>query len=64
MQSATLAVRDYFMHLQDRIVDALEAVDGTARFRREEVPGPDDTLSRPRVLENGPRIEKAAALVH
>jgi coproporphyrinogen III oxidase len=60
MQSATLAVRDYFMHLQDRIVETLENVDGTVRFRREEVPGPDGTLARPRVLEDGPRIEKAA----
>jgi coproporphyrinogen III oxidase len=53
-------VRTYFMDLQDRIVDALEQLDGTARFRREAVEGPNGALSRPRVLENGPHIEKAA----
>jgi hypothetical protein len=55
-----LPVRDYFMDLQDRIVAALEAIDGRARFLREEVPGPEGTLSRPRVLEDGAEIEKAA----
>lgn len=53
-------VRDYFMTLQDRIVDALESLDGSAAFRREEIPGPNGAVSRPRVLEDGPRIEKAA----
>ncbi|MFW6093125.1 MAG: oxygen-dependent coproporphyrinogen oxidase [Pseudomonadota bacterium] len=55
-----LPVRDYFMTLQDRIVSALETVDGEAEFGREEIPGPNGAVSRPRVLENGPRIEKAA----
>lgn len=53
-------VREYFMALQDRIVAALEAIDGRVRFIREEVPGPAGTLSRPRVLEDGAEIEKAA----
>jgi coproporphyrinogen III oxidase len=53
-------VREYFLDLQDRIVDALEALDGAARFRRQELPGERGALSRPRVLENGPHIEKAA----
>jgi coproporphyrinogen III oxidase len=60
MHPAMQPVRDYFMALQDRIVAALEAVDGEARFLREEVPGPGGTLSRPRVLEDGRNIEKAA----
>jgi coproporphyrinogen III oxidase len=60
MTPQMLPVRDYFMDLQDRIVAAIEAVDGRARFLREEVPGPDGTLSRPRVLEDGAEIEKAA----
>jgi coproporphyrinogen III oxidase len=60
MQADMLPVRDYFMALQDRIVAALEAVDGAAQFLREEVPGPGGTLSRPRVLEDGAHIEKAA----
>ena len=60
MTAAIEPVRDYFMSLQDRIVGALEAVDGDARFLREELPGPGGTLSRPRVLEGGHHIEKAA----
>lgn len=52
--------RDYLLGLQDRICEGLEAEDGTARFRREELPNPNGGLSRPRVLENGPVIEKAA----
>ncbi len=53
-------VRDYFITLQDRIVAALEELDGEAKFSREEISGPGGALSRPRVLEDGPRIEKAA----
>ncbi|MEM8768980.1 MAG: oxygen-dependent coproporphyrinogen oxidase [Pseudomonadota bacterium] len=53
-------VRDYFMELQDRIVSSLEGVDGEAEFLKQEVPGPNGALSRPRVLESGARIEKAA----
>jgi coproporphyrinogen III oxidase len=53
-------VREYFMDLQDRIVAALEALDGATEFRREEIPGPRGALSRPRVLEDGRHIEKAA----
>jgi len=53
-------VRDYFMSLQDAIVGALETVDGKAKFLREEIPGPGGALSRPRVLADGPHIEKAA----
>lgn len=60
MTADILAVRDYFMALQDRISTALEAVDGEAQFLRETLPGPGGTLSRPRVLEGGRHIEKAA----
>jgi coproporphyrinogen III oxidase len=52
--------RDYFMSLQDRICAELERLDGGARFRRSELPGPDGGLARPRVLEDGASIEKAA----
>ena len=48
------------MSLQDRIVDELESLDGEARFLREQIDAPNGGLSRPRVLENGPGIEKAA----
>ena len=46
--------------LQDRICAALEAADGEARFAREELPGERGGLARPRVLADGPVIEKAA----
>lgn len=54
------AVRDYFMALQDEICSALEGVDGAATFSREELPGPEGGLARPRVLAGGAHIEKAA----
>ena len=60
MQPAIEPVRQYFMDLQDSIVQALEDVDGGAEFLKEDLPGPDGALSRPRVLEGGQRIEKAA----
>ena len=60
MQPAIEPVRDYFMNLQDEIVSALEALDGQVEFLKEEVPGENGALSRPRVLEAGARIDKAA----
>jgi coproporphyrinogen III oxidase len=60
MQPAIEPVRQYFMDLQDEIVQALEDVDGAAEFLKEDLPGPNGALSRPRVLEGGRRIEKAA----
>jgi coproporphyrinogen III oxidase len=55
-----VAVREFLDGLQQRICDGLEGLDGEARFRREEIPRPGGGLSRPRVLEGGPVIEKAA----
>jgi coproporphyrinogen III oxidase len=46
--------------LQDRVCAALEAEDGGARFREDATSGPEGTLARARVLEDGPVIEKAA----
>ncbi len=60
MQPEITPVRDYFMDLQDRIVATLETLDGEQQFLREEIEGPNGTLSRPRVLEDGKNIEKAA----
>ena len=60
MKPEITPVRDYFMTLQDRIVEALEVLDGSTTFLREEIPGPEGALSRPRVLEDGGEIEKAA----
>jgi len=53
-------VREYLMGLQDRICQAIEDVDGTAAFTREELPRPGGGVSRPRVLSDGPVCEKAA----
>ena len=53
-------VRDYFADLQSRICTALEAQDGEARFGIEEIETPGGGVSRPRVLADGPVIEKAA----
>jgi coproporphyrinogen III oxidase len=53
-------VRDYFMDLQARICAALEAQDGEAKFLVEEIPSETGGVSRPRVLADGPVIEKAA----
>lgn len=46
--------------LQDRICAALEEADGEATFVREEIPRDGGGVSRPRVLEAGRHIEKAA----
>ncbi|MGB0620846.1 MAG: oxygen-dependent coproporphyrinogen oxidase [Myxococcota bacterium] len=54
------AVRAFLDGLQDRICAGLETLDGEARFLREEIPRPGGGVSRPRVLEGGPVIEKAA----
>jgi coproporphyrinogen III oxidase len=60
MQPDVLPVREYFIALQESIVDALEALDGGTRFVRQDIEGPGGTLTRPRVLEGGEHIEKAA----
>ena len=54
-------VKERFLALQARIVGELERVDGTGRFAGEDIATDGGGLSRPRVLEDGDRIEKAAA---
>jgi coproporphyrinogen III oxidase len=53
-------LRGYLLVLQDRICAALEAEDGGARFREDALDSPGGGLSRTRVLEDGPVLEKAA----
>ena len=48
------------MALQDELCGALESMDGMATFTRDELPAPEGGLARPRVLADGPNIEKAA----
>ena len=52
--------RAWLMGLQDRICEALEEVDSVARFQRARRSTPTGGMARPRVLEEGPVIEKAA----
>jgi len=59
-QPDVAAVREFIEAKQFEICSALEALDGEARFHGEEIPRPGGGISRPRVLEFGSRIEKAA----
>lgn len=58
--SRPAAVRDFLEGLQDRICAALASQDGGTGFREDPREGPGGTISRPRVLEEGPVFEKAA----
>jgi coproporphyrinogen III oxidase len=53
-------VHDFLITFQERVVSALEALEGEACFGRQEIPRPDGGLSRPWVAENGALFEKAA----
>ena len=53
-------VKEFLLGLQDRICEALEAQEPKERFGRIELPGERGGLARPRVLEEGEVIEKAA----
>ena len=54
------AVRAYFIALQIAICARLEQLDGVERFRGIDAPSAGGGLARPRVLEGGRHIEKAA----
>lgn len=54
------AVRDYFGALQNTICARFEQLDGAERFRGSDMPSAGGGLARPRVLEGGRHIEKAA----
>ena len=60
LQPDILAVRDYFLSLQREVIDRLEALDGSAQFSGEDIAGTNGSLARPRVLSDGPLLEKAA----
>ncbi len=53
------AVKAYLLGLQDSICSALEAEDGTARFRTDEWTRPAGGGGRTRILTDGPVFEKA-----
>ena len=56
----TDALDIYLSDLQNRICSALEREDGRARFQERVFPGEGSSVARPRVLEGGAVIEKAA----
>jgi coproporphyrinogen III oxidase len=58
-EPSTLPVRDYLRDLQDRICGALEIADGQARFVEDPGQDPETGVSLPRVLSDGPVLERA-----
>ena len=54
------AVRAYLLELQDRICSALELEDGERRFAGVALEGERGGSARPRVLSDGPVLERAA----
>ena len=54
------SVHDYFSALQRSICERLEQLDGAQRFRGDESASSGGGVARPRVLEGGAHIEKAA----
>ena len=53
-------VRDYFLNLQADICQALEQADGEATFSLETIDTPGGGMSRPRVIDGGPVLERGA----
>ena len=54
------AVHDCFSALQSSICARLEQIDGSRCFHGDEASSPGGAIARPRVLEGGTHIEKAA----
>ena len=54
------SVKAFFLALQAEVCATLEELDGTARFSLERLPQPGGGFGQPRVLQDGPAIEKAA----
>ena len=60
MNPSVAEVRAYLEVFQDRVCEAIEAAEGGEQFRREEIEREGGGHSRPRVLEDGEVIERAA----
>jgi coproporphyrinogen III oxidase len=56
----TVPVRAYCMALQEAICARLQQLDGAGHFRGDDIATDNGALARPRVLEDGRHIEKAA----
>ena len=63
LREAAVAARATVLVLQDRITQALEALDGGARFREDRWVRPEGGGGRSRVLEGGAVFEKAGVNV-
>ncbi len=59
MQPDISAIKSYLLDLQDRICEALEQQDGTAKFVTDEWKRPEGGGGRTRVLQNGSVFEQA-----
>jgi coproporphyrinogen III oxidase len=59
-RSKVAAVETFFLDYQDRLTRALEEEDGGARFGEERFEGEAGGFARPRVLCDGPVLERAA----
>jgi coproporphyrinogen III oxidase len=57
---ALAPVKAFLLDLQAEICDALERLDGSATFLRDEIERPGGGRSRPWVLSDGPVLERAA----
>ena len=55
-------VHEFLTDLQGRICASLEAADGEAVFREDPLESPTGGLSRPRILEDGPVLERAGVM--
>jgi coproporphyrinogen III oxidase len=58
--SRVTAVETFLLEFQDRVASALEEEDGHARFKDERIEGHGGGFARPRVLSDGPVLERAA----
>ena len=58
--SRIAAVETFLLHFQDRATRMLEQEDGVARFAEQTLTAEGGGFSRPRVLSDGPVLERAA----
>jgi coproporphyrinogen III oxidase len=54
------AVEAFLLEFQEAACHALEEEDGESRFREDQIRGEDGSIARPRVLCDGPVLERAA----
>jgi len=55
-------VHEFLTDLQDRVCASLELADGASTFSEDALETPSGGLSRPRILEDGPVLERAGVM--